>query len=66
MADRPRKGSEMDEDRFVPDDVAEMNRVFARVIGEHERIGEGFREAERRAVFDWAEECDDWFGGQYY
>lgn len=59
--DRPRKASEIDEDKFLAEDVAEFNDRFARVIGEHERIGDGFRAAERKAVFDWAEECDDWF-----
>lgn len=56
----------MDEDRFLAKDVAEMNDRFARIIGEHERIGEGFRNAERSAILDWAEDCDDWFDETYW
>jgi len=59
---RPRKASEIDEDKFLAEDVAEFNERFARVIGEHERVGDQFRDAERRAVFDWAEDIE-WLDG---
>lgn len=49
-------------DLFVEGDLAEMRCRFARVIDEQEQIEEGYREAEHRAVYDWVEDCDDWFG----
>lgn len=60
-AERPRKASEIDEEKFLPEDIAHFNDRFARIIGEHERIGDGFRKAERQAMFEWDEDCDHWF-----
>ena len=44
-------------DLMMPGDALEMEGRYEMALRDHneyeERIGQGFREAERRAIFDW-------------
>lgn len=46
------------EDRFVESDVQDIERSFEEVDAEFAQTN-----WNRRPVFDWAEDCDDWFDG---